>query len=79
MNFIKKLTHADTPLVFIQTLKDNYFSWKKWSIGVGHYYVLLSNYETGETIIKKRENLKYDSAPKFVRFISSNNNEFDIF
>ena len=78
-SFIEKISHVGTPLVSIKTLKENYFSWKKWPVGVGPYQVIFSDSVTGETILENRSDSKFPEAQKYIRFISSSNNEGDIF
>lgn len=77
--FVEHISHAGTPLVSITTLKDNYFSWKSYPVGVGAYRVIYSNPADGETILKKRHDASYPNAQKYIRFISSQDNEGDIF
>ena len=78
-SFIEKISSFGISLVSIKTVNEDYFSWKKWPVGVGAYRVIFSDPETGETILEKRSDSKFPDAQKYVRFISSNDNEGDIF
>ncbi len=77
--FVEHISHVGTPLVSMKTLTDNYLDWKNVPVGVGAYKIIYANNVTGETILQKRTDSHYPNAQKYIRFLSSKDDEGDIF